>query len=328
MFYYLIRTKTHDNHKWDYKLNPRCSLIILAYNQQEYIYEGIKAAFEQLGEPIEIIISDDASSDNTFTIIEQAIANYSGPNKVIANRNAKNMGIIAHTNKIVKIAKGEIIIPSYGDDISLPNRTKRILEEFDKYNPLLIHSHAIPINEKGEQVKSKYDKATFFKTVNPLDISTSLSHYLGASGAWHRKLFDKYGPIKSELVYDDHILGFRAALEKRVRLINEPLLYYREGVGISHSMNKNFNKNDNKQNRKKILTQAISVYNDRIEDAFKFGLAHNDPIVTKLDIALVESISRLSYHQSKVNLLEFFLKNPRITLNAVLSELLRDLRRR
>jgi hypothetical protein len=93
-------------------------------------------------------------------------------------------------------------------------------------------------------------------------------------------------------------------------------------------MNKNFNKNDNKLNRKKILRQAISVYTDRIEDAFKFGLEHNDPIVTKLDMALKKSISRLSYHQNKVNLVELFLKNPKITLNAVLSELLRDLSRR
>ena len=87
----------------------RCSLIILAYNQQEYIYEGVKAALAQSGEPIEIIISDDASSDNTFTIIQQAIADYSGPNKIIVNRNAKNMGVIAHTNKILKIAKGKIL---------------------------------------------------------------------------------------------------------------------------------------------------------------------------------------------------------------------------
>jgi len=305
-------------------LKLRCSLIILAYNQQEYIYEGVKAALAQSGEPIEIIISDDASSDNTFTIIKQAIAGYSGPNKIIVNHNTKNMGIIAHTNKIVKIAKGEIIVPSYGDDISLPNRTKRILEEFDKHNPLLIHSHAIPINKKGEQVKSKYNKAIFFKTVNPLDISTSLSHYLGASGAWHRKLFDKYGPIKSELVYDDHILGFRAALEKRVHFINAPLLYYREGVGVSHSMNKNINK----LNRKKILRQTISVYADRIDDAFKFGLEYNDPIIIKLEMALMESISRLSYHQRKGNLVELFLQNPKISIKAMLSELMRDIKQR
>ena len=302
----------------------RCSLIILTYNQQKYIYEGVKAALAQSGEPIEIIISDDASSDNTFTIIKQAIAGYSGPNKIIVNHNTKNMGIIAHTNKIVKIAKGEIIVPSYGDDISLPNRTKRILEEFDKYNPLLIHSHAIPINKKGEQVKSKYNKAIFFKTVNPLDISTSLSHYLGASGAWHRKLFDKYGPIKSELVYDDHILGFRAALEKRVHFINAPLLYYREGVGVSHSMNENINK----LNRKKILRQTISVYADRIDDAFKFGLEYNDPIIIKLEMALMESISRLSYHQRKGNLVELFLQNPKISIKAILSELMRDIKQR
>ena len=67
-------------------------------------------------------------------------------------------------------------------------------------------------------------------------------------------------------------LDFRAALEKKVHFINEPLLYYREGVGISHSKNKNLSKSSNKLNRIKILKQAISVYTERKEDAFKFGL--------------------------------------------------------
>ena len=309
-------------------MNPRCSLIILAYNQQQFIHEAVKAALAQTGEPIEIIISDDASSDNTYAVIEQAIAGYTGPSKILTNRNTKNMGIIAHTNKIIEVAKGEVLIPSYGDDISLPNRSSRIVAEFDKHNPLLIHSHAIPIDEKGKKVKSKYNDAIFFKTINPLDISTSLSHYLGASGAWHRKLFSKHGPIRSELVYDDHILGFRAALEKKVHFINEPLLYYREGVGISHSKNKNLSKSSNKLNRIKILKQAISVYTERKEDAFKFGLKYNDPIIKKLELALVKNISRLSYYQDKGIIINSFLENPKITTNAILSELLRDLWRR
>jgi len=309
-------------------LSPRCSLIILAYNQQQFIHQAVKAALAQTGEPIEIIISDDASSDNTYAVIEQAIVGYTGPNKIVTNRNLKNMGIIAHTNKIIEVAKGEILIPSYGDDISLPNRSSRIIAEFDKYNPLLIHSNAIPIDEKGRKVKSKYNEAIFFKTINALDISTSLSHYLGASGAWHRKLFSKYGPIRSELVYDDHILGFRAALEKRVHFINEPLLYYREGVGISHQKNSNLSRNANKLKRKKILQQAISVYTERIEDAFKFGLESNDPIIIKLELALARNISRLSYYQNKAIMVNSFLGNPKITLNAVLSEFLRDLRRK
>lgn len=309
-------------------MKPRCSLLILTYNQEHYIHDAVKAGLAQTGEPVEIIISDDASSDDTFKIIKNAVKCYKGSNKIVLNRNKANLGIIAHINKVVKIAKGEILIPSYGDDISFPNRSSRILKEFDKYKPLLIHSRAITINRKSEPVESKYTNSIFFKTVDPKEISNSLSHYLGASGAWHRELFEKYGPIRSELVYDDHILGFRAALEKRVHFINEPLLYYREGVGISHQKDSNLSKNANKLNRKKILQQAISVYTERMEDAFNFGLKNNDPIIIKLEMALIRNISRLSYYQNKMSMVNSFLKNPKITLNAVLSELLRDLRRK
>mgnify|MGYP000920396761 CR=1 FL=1 len=311
-----------------YALKPRCSLIVLTYNQQNYVYDAVKSALAQTGEPVEIIISDDASTDNTFKIIQYAIKGYKGSNKIVVNRNKKNTGLIPHINKIVGIATGEIIIPSYGDDISFPNRSSRILAEFNKYNPLFTHSLAIPINKNGEKVKSKYTNAIFFKTVNPKDISTSLSHYLGASGAWHRDLFEKYGPIRSEAIYDDHILGFRAALEKRVRLINEPLLYYREGVGISHSRNTILNRNKNQMSRKKILRQTVSVYTERLEDALNFGLEYDDPVISQLERALTRNISRLSYYQSTARKIKLFTKNPIVTLKAIIDELLRDLRRR
>ena len=97
---------------------------------------------------------------------------------------------------------------------------------------------------------------------------------------------------------------------------------------IGVKKNNNLSKSANKLNRKKILRQAISVYTERKEDAFKFGLKQNNPIITNLDLALIKNISRLSYYQDKRIIINSLFKNPKITTIAVLSELLRDLRRR
>ena len=49
------------------------SLILLTYNQQSSVAAAIKAALAQECVPIEIILSDDASSDGTFEILQNVI---------------------------------------------------------------------------------------------------------------------------------------------------------------------------------------------------------------------------------------------------------------
>ena len=54
---------------------PLVSIIILSYNQGSYIDEAIQSALAQTYENIEVIVSDNGSSDNTKEIINQYIAN-------------------------------------------------------------------------------------------------------------------------------------------------------------------------------------------------------------------------------------------------------------
>lgn len=54
------------------------SVIICAYNQQEFVGEAIQSALNQTYSPLEIIISDDLSTDSTFEIIQNAVSKYKG----------------------------------------------------------------------------------------------------------------------------------------------------------------------------------------------------------------------------------------------------------
>ena len=84
----------------------------------------MQGAFEQTYTPLEIILSDDCSTDRTFEIMEEMAGKYNGINKVILCRNEKNLGLIEHINKLMKIENGELIIVAAGDDISLPDRVQ------------------------------------------------------------------------------------------------------------------------------------------------------------------------------------------------------------
>ena len=102
---------------------PLVTFALFAYNQEEYIRDAIQGALSQTYSPLQIILSDDNSSDNTFTIMQEIASQYKGPHQITLNRNQSNQGIGGHINKLMLLTKGEFIVIAAGDDISMPERT-------------------------------------------------------------------------------------------------------------------------------------------------------------------------------------------------------------
>src|SRR4051812_14586565 len=114
-----------DSHK------PLLSFCLVAYNQAAFIRDAVEAALSQTYSPLEIILSDDCSSDVTFEIIREVASAYSGPHLVRVNRTARNCGLCQHVNQVAELARGELIIVAAGDDISLPERSQLTLEAWE-----------------------------------------------------------------------------------------------------------------------------------------------------------------------------------------------------
>lgn len=305
------------------------SIVVLSYNQEAYVGDAVRAALAQDYTPLEIIISDDCSTDNTFGVIQDAVAGYAGPHHVTVRQNAANEGLVAHLNRISALASGDVIIPAYGDDISLPMRVSEIAKVFDSSPALLVHSDAIAIDAEGNETASNYRKADFYRSTDPLIAATSMALYLGAAGAWHRTLFEKYGPLRHPNLYDDHVLGFRAALENRVTFIEKPLLKYREGIGISHQLSREKSPpGASAARRKKILELMISTFRQRLVDAATFGLPEGHAIPRKLRRALRKAEMRRACYDGIGRMILTNLRHPLIALSAAASEGLRIIRRR
>ncbi|MFD1157104.1 glycosyltransferase [Roseovarius aestuarii] len=306
----------------------RYSVVILSYNQEDYIGDAIRSVLTQECFPVEILVSDDCSTDGTFHAAQRAVEGYRGPHSLHMRRNPKNMGLIAHINQIVETATGDVIIPAYGDDISLPSRVAEIAKLFEARAPLLVHSDAIAIDENGNETRSHYRKADFYRTTDALQTATSMALYLGASGAWHRELFSKYGPIRHPNVYEDHILGFRAALENRVAFIDKPLLKYREGVGISHQLNRERHREDAGTRRRKILDMMIATFSQRLADAATHGMSANHAVMKKLLRAKRKAELRRACYGGIGRMVAGNLSTPGAALSAAAAEGLRIIRRR
>ena len=103
-------------------------MLVLAYQQEATIEQAIRGALAQTYTPLEIVISDDASTDSTWDTIQRAVAGYGGTHRLLLNRNPGNLGIGAHINRMVALSHGELLFVAAGDDISLPQRCERVVD--------------------------------------------------------------------------------------------------------------------------------------------------------------------------------------------------------
>ncbi len=176
---------------------PLISFILITYNQENFVKDALDGAFAQTYSPMEIIIADDGSKDNTPKVIEQAIAEYKGPHKIIFHRGNPNVGIAQNVNNAMALAKGEYFIIAAGDDKSLPERAQRTYELFSQYPDLTcINFSSIPcdasLHPKYTSVESKS-----ISVINIFDYLefTDFVLWSGDARSIRRSLFDAFGPF-------------------------------------------------------------------------------------------------------------------------------------
>jgi glycosyltransferase involved in cell wall biosynthesis len=213
----------------------KLSLVVMAYWQEEFIEGVVAAALAQDYRDLEIVLTDDASPDRTFQIMSDMASAYTGPHKIILNRNARNLGLIGHVNHLFELATSDWLIYNAGDDLSDPNRASRIAKVISGEEPRYIYSNVWELDESGIPVQSRRQqkRPDRLQAKSLPDLARAMSHALGASSAWHRDLFRRFGKITETDVLEDQVLMFRARLLGDVAYIDEPLLTYRRGIGLS-----------------------------------------------------------------------------------------------
>lgn len=129
---------------------PRVSIIMGIYNCVDTLAEAVDSILAQTYTDWELIMCDDASTDNGQTL---ALAhNYEARDqRIIVITNSQNLGLAATLNHCLKHASGEFIARMDGDDISLPTRIEEevaFLDEHPEY--ALVSCAMINFDENGD----------------------------------------------------------------------------------------------------------------------------------------------------------------------------------
>ncbi len=233
---------------------PLVTFALFAFNQEDYISEAVYGALSQTYSPLEIILSDDCSTDQTFLIIKNIIKKYSGPHKIILNKNNINYGIGAHVNKIINISTGKYIVGAAGDDISLPDRTTKIVDEFLKHDNEVfsVWSSAKYIDENSILLRDEFCQAVKH---NDISIAKNTNPVIGATHAWKKEVFDIFGPLLPNILFEDNAISFRSYLLGGIGFISESLVLYRK-----HDLNTtNYNRNNSLQSTYKHATKLLKA---------------------------------------------------------------------
>jgi glycosyltransferase involved in cell wall biosynthesis len=302
-------------------------VIVTGYNQEKFIRDAIKSAFSQDHEGLEIILSDDCSTDGTYEIMQTQIRDYHGTHTIVLNKNPCNLGIVHHVNYLFELARSDLLIFFHGDDVSVPTRAKQVVHVFKEQQALLVHSYANVMGGARKAEDEPYRSASFFSTTEPIDVATSGALYLGATSAFHKDIMRKFGPMQKKNTFEDLILGFRASLEERVSLIREPLVLYRPDVGIS-ARKKPRTIADAIHKRRETLAFRIETLEQRYQDACKTERKDKAAICGKISDAMHELRLRSSFFDPKVSERVLWAKYPLQTLDCAVSEANRLLRKR
>lgn len=194
---------------------PLATLFIAFYNQENFVEDAVKGAFSQTYENLEIILSDDCSTDRTFDEIKKWTQEYVGHHKIIINRNDKNLGLVSHMNKVLfEFSHGDYLFANGGDDISLPNRIADGIDYFLKDNSISgLTSASIYIDGNGNETKRMLLEKDRRYTITDKSYLMSKSFMCGSGMfAFKRDVLNVFGPLNDNCQTEDSCLRFRALL--------------------------------------------------------------------------------------------------------------------
>lgn len=146
--------------------HPEISIIMSVFNGARYLDGSVSSILNQSFANFEFIIIDDASEDNSSSIIKK-FASQDQRIKII--KNDRNLGLTCSLNRGLKIARGKYIARQDADDLSLPERLRVQYSYLEnRLKIFLVGSSAVLIDGQGKKIGHCLKKDNPQKTAQTL----------------------------------------------------------------------------------------------------------------------------------------------------------------
>lgn len=226
---------------------PLVSLLIPCYNHEKFLDDNLESLIQQDYENIELLVCDDCSPDGSFAKIcqwEEKLRNRFDRVEIL--RNEVNCGVTKNVNRMLSMARGEIIKILASDDAMAPDAVSKAVSQMEKISADVLVVNGRKVSEDqhyphfadGESV---YAQAPDLSS-DRLFVRTALHNDIFAPGAFIRRdVFARYGMYDESIPVEDFEFWLRLSKDGQVRFhyCHEQLIYYRINAGSITSQSAN-----------------------------------------------------------------------------------------
>ena len=202
------------------KKNPTVSVVIPTYNRAHLIGRSIRSVLSQTYQDFEIIVVDDASTDNTEEVLRSL-----GNERIRYIRHEQNKGANAARNTGIKAARGKYIAFQDSDDIWLPDKLEKQMNVFKAALPNVGVVYTGCIRVFGNNIYY-FPSSQFIKKDGDIHQQLLIGNFIGTQSIIAPKEYlEKVGMFDERFPrLQDWELVIRLSKYYKFRFIDEPLL--------------------------------------------------------------------------------------------------------
>jgi glycosyltransferase involved in cell wall biosynthesis len=195
--------------------DPLVSMIVLSYNQRQYVLETLESVKAQTYKATQFIIVDDCSTDDSVAIITCWLQE----NKIDCTfiRHDKNQGICKSLNEALAAATGKYISMLASDDIWLPDKIAsqvKLMESLSDHVGV-VYSDAFQMDKNGHALPGMLIESSWKLTEMPqgqvLDVMLTGNFVPGLTALVRRSCYDEVGFYDENLPWEDWDMWMRIA---------------------------------------------------------------------------------------------------------------------
>lgn len=213
------------------------SVIVAAYNIENYIDKCIESIIGQTYSELEILVVNDGSKDNTLSHAEK----YQSSDKRVKVLDKKNGGLSDARNYGIDNCTGDYIVFVDGDDYLAPDMIEKLYKSLKENDADMCICNIQNINEKGELLDSPQNdlmKTGLHSSREMLDLISDVPNWFWVV-AWnklYKKDIFKTLRFSKGKIHEDEFLIHRALAEcKTIQIIPDRLYFYvQRGSSITH----------------------------------------------------------------------------------------------
>lgn len=223
---------------------PLVSVVMIAYNVEDFIVEAIESVLAQKTKyPIELIIGEDNSTDNTREIVKQYEAKY--PNIIKPIYNEKNLGLTPNFIHTHNHCNGKYIALLDGDDYWTDDNKIEAQIDFLEQNPEYAGT--------GHQSLKIYTKANLKpvlfgeKKDNTYSLDDMITHrkFHTSSFIYKKEIWDELSDLPSNVSSNERALNPGVAIFGKIKYFKNNMCVYRiTGDGLTSRVSHKELKND------------------------------------------------------------------------------------